>query len=65
MGFRDASGFAGRYSTAGELAGRYSTAEEIANMVVDLASDLGRLSRPITGQVLFGHQEPASPATTG
>lgn len=36
----------------------------IDDLVIDLASDLGRLSRPITGQVLFGHQEPASPATT-
>lgn len=34
------------------------------DLVVDLASDLGRLTRPILGQVLFGGPEPVTPATT-
>lgn len=33
------------------------------DLVVDLTGDLARLTRPITAQVLFGHQEPATPAT--
>lgn len=37
----------------------------VDDLVIDLASDLGRLARPITGQVLFGHRESAPPATTG
>jgi CBS domain-containing protein len=32
------------------------------DLFVDLACDLGRLVRPVTGQVLFGHPEPAPPA---
>jgi CBS domain-containing protein len=32
------------------------------DLIVDLAGDLGRLVRPVTGQVLFGHPEPAPPA---
>jgi CBS domain-containing protein len=35
------------------------------DLVVDLTSDLGRLTRPIAGQVLFGHREPVTPATPG
>jgi CBS domain-containing protein len=34
------------------------------DLVVDLTADLGRLSRPIAAQVLFGHREPVTPATT-
>ena len=34
------------------------------DLVVDLVSDLGRLTRPILGQVLFGHPEPATPVPT-
>ena len=33
------------------------------DLVVDLAGDLDRLTRPITAQVLFGHPEPEAPAT--
>jgi CBS domain-containing protein len=32
------------------------------DLFVDLVGDLGRLVRPVTGQVLFGHPEPAPPA---
>jgi CBS domain-containing protein len=32
------------------------------DLFVDLAGDLGRLVRPVTGQVLFGHPEPSPPA---
>ena len=32
------------------------------DLLVDLTCDLGRLVRPVTGQVLFGHPEPAPPA---
>ncbi|HET6949340.1 MAG TPA: CBS domain-containing protein [Acidimicrobiales bacterium] len=35
------------------------------DLLVDTVSDLGRMIRPITGQVLFGHREPVPPATTG
>jgi CBS domain-containing protein len=31
------------------------------DLVVDLAGDLDRLTRPIAAQVLFGHREPAAP----
>ena len=34
------------------------------DLVVDLVSDLGRLTRPILGQVLFGHPESATPVPT-
>jgi CBS domain-containing protein len=34
------------------------------DLVVDLTADLGRLSRQIAAQVLFGHREPVTPATT-
>jgi signal-transduction protein with cAMP-binding, CBS, and nucleotidyltransferase domain len=34
------------------------------DLVVDLTADLARLTRPITAQVLFGHREPSTPATT-
>jgi CBS domain-containing protein len=37
----------------------------VDDLVVDLAGDLSRLARPVTGQVLFGHPEPAPPAMTG
>jgi hypothetical protein len=30
-----------------------------------LTADLARLTRPIAGQVLFGHREPVAPATAG
>ena len=40
------------------LAGMLTTDD----LVVDLAADLDRLTRPITAQVLFGHREPAVPA---
>jgi CBS domain-containing protein len=33
------------------------------DLVVDLAADLVRLTRPVVGQVLFGHREPTTPAT--
>jgi CBS domain-containing protein len=32
------------------------------DLVVDLTADLARLVRPITGQVLYGHREPVTPA---
>ena len=32
------------------------------DLFVDLICDLGRLVRPVTGQVLFGHPEPSPPA---
>ena len=32
------------------------------DLFVDVVGDLGRLVRPVTGQVLFGHPEPAVPA---
>ena len=35
------------------------------DLVVDVTADLARLTRPITAQVLFGHKEPAAPATLG
>jgi CBS domain-containing protein len=35
------------------------------DLVVDMADDLARLTRPITAQVLFGHREPSAPAPTG
>jgi signal-transduction protein with cAMP-binding, CBS, and nucleotidyltransferase domain len=35
------------------------------DLVVDVTADLARLTRPITAQVLFGHEEPATPATLG
>jgi CBS domain-containing protein len=35
------------------------------DLVVDLTADLARLTRPIAGQVLFGHREPVAPATPG
>lgn len=34
------------------------------DLVVDLTADLTRLTRPVVGQVLFGHREPVTPATT-
>jgi CBS domain-containing protein len=36
----------------------------IDDLMVDLTADLTRLTRPVVGQVLFGHREPAAPATT-
>jgi CBS domain-containing protein len=33
------------------------------DLVVDMADDLARVTRPITAQVLFGHREPVTPAT--
>jgi signal-transduction protein with cAMP-binding, CBS, and nucleotidyltransferase domain len=35
------------------------------DLVVDVTADLARLTRPVTAQVLFGHEEPATPATLG
>jgi signal-transduction protein with cAMP-binding, CBS, and nucleotidyltransferase domain len=35
------------------------------DLVVDVSADLARLTRPITAQVLFGHQEPSTPAALG
>jgi CBS domain-containing protein len=35
------------------------------DLMVDLTADLVRLTRPVVGQVLFGHREPVTPATTG
>jgi CBS domain-containing protein len=34
----------------------------VDDLFVDLTADLTRLVRPVTGQVLFGHREPVSPA---
>jgi CBS domain-containing protein len=34
------------------------------DLVVDLTADLTRLTRPVVGQVLFGHREAEAPATT-
>ncbi|MGH9232284.1 MAG: CBS domain-containing protein [Acidimicrobiales bacterium] len=34
------------------------------DLMVDLTADLVRLTRPVVGQVLFGHREPVTPATT-
>lgn len=34
----------------------------VDDLVVDVAADLADLVRPVTGQVLFGHPEPALPA---
>ncbi len=42
----------------GRLEGMITTDD----LVIDLAADLARLVRPVTGQVLFGHPEPAPPA---
>jgi CBS domain-containing protein len=36
----------------------------VDDLVVDVTADLARLVRPVTGQVLFGHAEPSSPAVT-
>jgi CBS domain-containing protein len=35
------------------------------DLVIDLASDLGRVARPVTAQVLFGHRETVTPAVPG
>jgi signal-transduction protein with cAMP-binding, CBS, and nucleotidyltransferase domain len=35
----------------------------VDDLLVDLVGDLADLARPVTGQVLFGHPEPAPPAT--
>ena len=45
--------------TADRVVGMLTTDD----LVVDLAGDLDRLTRPITAQVLFGHPEPEAPAT--
>lgn len=37
----------------------------VDDLMVDLTADLVRLTRPVVGQVLFGHREPVTPATTG
>jgi len=34
----------------------------VDDLVVDAASDLAELVRPLTGQLIFGHPEPAVPA---
>jgi CBS domain-containing protein len=34
----------------------------VDDLVIDLTADLVRLTRPVTGQVLFGHPEPSPPA---
>ncbi len=36
----------------------------VDDLMVDLTADLVRLTRPVVGQVLFGHREPVMPATT-
>lgn len=36
----------------------------VDDFVVDLTADLADLVRPVTGQVLFGHPEPALPAVS-
>lgn len=43
-----------------ELAGMLA----LDDLLVDLASDLGDLVRPITAEVLFGHRDSPVPATT-
>ncbi len=35
----------------------------VDDLIIDLAADLGDLARPVTGQVIFGSPEPATPAT--
>jgi CBS domain-containing protein len=45
----------------GRLAGMLT----MDDLVVDLTADLGRLTRPVVAQVLFGHHEPATPVITG
>ena len=37
----------------------------VDDLMVDLTSDLVRLTRPVMSQVLFGHREPVTPATAG
>lgn len=44
--------------------GRLAGMVTVDDLVIDLVADMARLARPITGQVLFGHPEPAAPATT-
>jgi CBS domain-containing protein len=36
----------------------------VDDLMVDLTGDLVRLTRPVMGQVLFGHREPVTPAMT-
>lgn len=45
--------------------GRLAGVVTLDDLVVDLASDLARLARPVTAQVVFGHPEPATPAVPG
>lgn len=45
----------------GELIGLLT----VDDLLIDLASDLGNLVRPVTAEVIFGHPEPEPPATTG
>lgn len=33
----------------------------IDDLIIDAVSDMASLARPVTGQVLFGHPEPAAP----
>lgn len=35
------------------------------DLLVDIIADLARLTRPITGQVIFGHAEPHATVATG
>jgi CBS domain-containing protein len=44
----------------GKLAGMVT----MDDLMIDLVADLTRLTRPVVGQVLFGHREPIAPATT-
>ena len=34
------------------------------DLLIDLAADLADLARPVTAEVVFGHHDPAVPATT-
>lgn len=43
----------------GRLAGMLT----VDDLLVDLVGDVANLARPVTGQVLFGHPEPAPPMT--
>ncbi len=36
----------------------------VDDLLIDLVADLGDIARPITGEVIFGHPEPKTPATT-
>lgn len=44
--------------------GRFVGMVTADDMLIDLAADLADLARPITAEVVFGHHDPAVPATT-